>query len=570
MKTFRNLPSSKNYMASGHAAGVNCSSPFCGMCRTDEGYLLPKSSDATPHSDSDDDLQQAASELTLIYQRDPRFKRARSPVNNPYDSDAEAEDGVPTGTFEDLSDTKSQDDSLLAASQASDAEMEAEDSSGVQHAREGERPPRKHRRGMNKVLKEQPPSNTTHWMLTANLPNFYRDHLALHAYSKAMLDAMAEPIKQDYIKDCLNDAETLATMLEDYIPTNWKVWKFDPPRVKFMCGQLEVGSQGNIHWQVYMILFKGQKLNWVQKNTAPGVHAEPRKAGTPEECKAYCTKDITDDGSIVCPDTRFALGVFDTNPGKRSDIEHAHSLLKSGQNVLQTVDAIPAALRYISNLEKYQNLKRSRDALTAPVIDTKIIWLSGSAGAGKTRFARDLALQMYPDCAAPIAIVNLSDTSEFLDPYDCNPVVLLDEFRFTKTFTFERLLTLTGKNKGQTVNIKSEKHKPWTVEYLLIARNLPFFSDDGIFELAQLSREHEHAIARRTHLIRHFEMERKEEDPRVKLRAKMATIHSHEDEHVPANRILSGLACQSMSDSEPASSPERQPSSQPSLQDDKH
>lgn len=275
------------------------------------------------------------------------------------------------------------------------------------------------------------------------------------------------------------------------------------------------------------------------------MHAKPRFS-TPINCKKYCTKDEPAPDptgrvrSAKCyPWTRFEHGVFDSNPGKRSDIEHAHSLLKAGMDVKKVIDQMPSSLRVIRNMERYVELAKEEAAEEAGLVDTKIFFIDGTAGAGKTRFVRDWAKKKYPALKRQkdrLAIINLNE-DQFFGNYDCQPVVILDEFQFTRNLTYERLLTLTGKNEGQAVRVLYG-WRPWRCEWLFLIRNKMFFDQDGTFVLDRnLEDSQLQALVRRMKFYKTFNMQIPQSDPREAIRKMRVEIDVEYGSHVSVSDV---------------------------------
>lgn len=79
-----------------------------------------------------------------------------------------------------------------------------------------------------------------------------------------------------------------------------------------MRGQEEIGAGGFHHWQLYLVLFKQQRLSWLRERW-PGIHWEPTRSVAAE---SYVWKDET-----AVEGTRFELG---NKPFKRNSLSHTY------------------------------------------------------------------------------------------------------------------------------------------------------------------------------------------------------------------------------------------------------
>lgn len=71
--------------------------------------------------------------------------------------------------------------------------------------------------------------------------------------------------------------------------------------IRYLCGQLERGATGNVHWQGYMELENPKRFSSIKKILLEifrrRCHVEPRK-GTAEQARNYCMKEDTRIGSF--------------------------------------------------------------------------------------------------------------------------------------------------------------------------------------------------------------------------------------------------------------------------------
>lgn len=181
------------------------------------------------------------------------------------------------------------------------------------------------------------------------------------------------------------------------------------PGIRFYAFQLEMGEEGNLHYQCFIALSKPQRYPAIKKVLGE-CHIE-RAMGTDDECEAYCTKEDT---RIEGP---WVWGTK-SGQGKRSDLLAAKELIDSGMNYMDVRlwdGAFGAMVKYGRGLREYATLKSAgRDH------KTEVHVLFGEAGTGKTRFVMD---------NHPRTDVYVKPNGAWFDGYAGEPVVLMDEFR---------------------------------------------------------------------------------------------------------------------------------------------
>lgn len=178
---------------------------------------------------------------------------------------------------------------------------------------------------------------------------------------------------------------------------------YQPPAVKFIRGQLELGAGGFLHWQLIVHFRQPSRLAAVRALFGD-FHAEPTRSAAALE---YVWKEDT-----RVPNTQFELGEMPVNRAVAADWDRVRTAARAGE-----LDAIPADI-YVRN---YSNLKRIAVDHMEPVAlvrEVYVFW--GRTGTGKSRRAwAESGLDAYPK----------DPRSKFWDGYRGQESVVVDEFR---------------------------------------------------------------------------------------------------------------------------------------------
>lgn len=206
----------------------------------------------------------------------------------------------------------------------------------------------------------------------------------------------------------------------------------------------EVGEQGTPHIQGY-VEFDNRKELTAVKRLLPSAHWEPRR-GSQEEARWYVMKD----GAFA------ELGEpTDDQPGKRNDLAAAREFAAGAQPMRQVVEncslqGIQVAQKWLTYREQARNWVPT------------VIWLYGPTGVGKSRLARELAQQAYPDDPPFVK----SDANKWFDGYDGHTVVIFDDLR-ESWFPFTFLLSLLDRYE-KLVEVKGG-HRQFKPRLIIIA-----------------------------------------------------------------------------------------------------
>jgi len=205
-------------------------------------------------------------------------------------------------------------------------------------------------------------------------------------------------------------------------------------------------TTGTKHLQVYLYV-RNKASKTTLKSMFPTAHIEDAR-GTSEENIKYCSKDgiYTEHGKVPEPGKPGKR-----NPsgkpcqGERNDLNDVKHMLDNGATMLDVAtNEFDSFCRYHRSFQKYLELKyvhRNR----AP----QIIWIFGPSGAGKTRFAVNIAPDSF----------YMKPATKWWDGYTQQKVIVIDDFDGSWPFRdFLKLLDwypYIGQTKFGTIPINS-------------------------------------------------------------------------------------------------------------------
>lgn len=195
----------------------------------------------------------------------------------------------------------------------------------------------------------------------------------------------------------------------------------------------EISSSGTPHLQGF-ITFKGKKRLSACKKLHATAHWELAK-GTSQQASDYCKKDGDFFESGVCP-----------SQGKRTDLEEACNLLKSGASMSVVADEHPTTfVKYSRGLRELAQVVQKPYDHT----DVRGLWYVGPPGTGKSRLARSHD-SFY-----------LKQQNKWFDGYAGEKTIILDDL---DTPTLGHHLKIwsdryacTGETKGGQVQLRHER-----------------------------------------------------------------------------------------------------------------
>lgn len=164
----------------------------------------------------------------------------------------------------------------------------------------------------------------------------------------------------------------------------------------------EEGEKGTPHCQIYLEYHTSVTMNSLKNMIGKRYHMEIRR-GTGLEASEYCKKD--GDWS--------EWGKLKNRNGVRKDWGEVRNRMKEGSGIRELLDEGYNSLQYLQYMEKvakYSEEPRSEKPL--------VIWLYGSSGTGKSRWAHENLPDGY-----------WSETFQWWDGYDQHETVIIDDYR---------------------------------------------------------------------------------------------------------------------------------------------
>lgn len=194
--------------------------------------------------------------------------------------------------------------------------------------------------------------------------------------------------------------------------------------------QLEIGANGTPHYQGYLQLNTKVRLSVVKQYLGCNhAHLEIAR-GTPQQNRAYCTKEETRIGEF------YEIGLFsEVGQGARSDLADLHSALKDGLGQAEYADLYFDEWCKWPNLVTNYIIAQSKDRDSS--VPTRCILVYGPPGTGKSTFARVLARQLaaQEEEEAPGGLarrkhaVFRKQPGKWWDGYAGESTVIFDDFR---------------------------------------------------------------------------------------------------------------------------------------------
>ena len=195
------------------------------------------------------------------------------------------------------------------------------------------------------------------------------------------------------------------------------------PTIGYICMADEIGKEMTPHTHVY--LHFNSRVRWSTiKKLFPQAHIEVAH-GTAESNLEYIKKtgrwENTEKAETRIEGSFEEWGTFPLQKGIKPDMEELYQMVKNGysnseilainNDYILHIDKIDK-LRLTLLMDKYKNERR---------LDLKVIYVSGSTGAGKTR---DI-LDEYGDAN----VFRVNDYKNPFDSYNCQSVIVFDEYR---------------------------------------------------------------------------------------------------------------------------------------------
>lgn len=216
-------------------------------------------------------------------------------------------------------------------------------------------------------------------------------------------------------------AECLESVAENLRRSQW-VPPSEPgnTKIRYLVMQEEIGREtGRRHWQGYVQFSSPVRAAGVRKALKCDFAWVKPSRGTPDQCRAYCTKDDT-----RAPDGRrveWGQMAAETQ-GKRNDLTAVAELIKSGSSIADVaMEHAETFMRYHGGITRFAAIARSAGASTAMRPDLEVVVVFGPPGSGKSKAVWD----RFPD--AYTLTVNPGGQL-WWDGYESQETVLIDDF----------------------------------------------------------------------------------------------------------------------------------------------
>lgn len=176
-------------------------------------------------------------------------------------------------------------------------------------------------------------------------------------------------------------------------------------------------TSGRLHLQIYIELYRAQRLSWVLKNIGL-CHWEGRK-GTREQAREYCKKtDTRNPGTQPTEVGKWRI------QGNRTDIGELVENIAPFEDITKLEDKeIVTYAKYCRFFEKVQRIKEQKASRKFRKLSVNVRW--GKAGTGKSK-----AVLQNPDGSPRKDVYKMECNDETLwwDGYNGEKTLVLDDF----------------------------------------------------------------------------------------------------------------------------------------------
>lgn len=197
--------------------------------------------------------------------------------------------------------------------------------------------------------------------------------------------------------------------------------------IVYYCLSDEIGEQGTFHTHIFIAAANGIRFSTLLKQFN-GAHFDMAN-GSSQQNRDYVFKSgkwaNTEKGATNLPDSHIEWGELPVErQGKRNDLDDLYDLIQSGKSVEEILEISPQFVLQVDKIEKarstylhskYKDVRR----------DVSVTYIYGSSGTGKTHSIMDA--YGYSN------VYRVTDYSHPFDSYDCEDVIVFEEFRNSLT-----------------------------------------------------------------------------------------------------------------------------------------
>lgn len=203
--------------------------------------------------------------------------------------------------------------------------------------------------------------------------------------------------------------------------------------IRYLCfGQEIAPTTGTPHLQGFLYLTNPRTMVALHRLPGFGRAAFIRANGTPQQNRDYCIKGDEEGGpEKVLDENFFEYGSFPSQ-GARNDLQQAAlDFVESGYSMSRLANTKPDIFIKFHNGFRQMAALQFQDQRNWK---TKILWLYGPTGTGKSRTAADLSTH-------GVSLYYKDPTNKWWDGYTNQPVAVVDDYR-QDMCTFATLLRL--------------------------------------------------------------------------------------------------------------------------------
>lgn len=200
------------------------------------------------------------------------------------------------------------------------------------------------------------------------------------------------------------------------------------PSLQYFCMADEIGLETKkLHTHVYVRTKNPVRFSTLKNKFADADLRIEDCMGNPTQNREYVFKigkwENDEKADQKLPDTQEEEGTFPVNrQGHRSDLVKINEMIKAGYTNSEIIEECgEPAIKYVDKLDKLRHIQLIDQFKGTRRTNLKVHYITGKTGTGKTRGVLD----EYGD----ENVYRVTDYQHPFDSYQCQPVILFDEFR---------------------------------------------------------------------------------------------------------------------------------------------